>query len=78
MRRRETHRDKVLIPASIEFDGTAIDCMVRNISSSGAMLDASASKAIPTHVTLVLRLEGARKPCKVVWQKENRLGVEFE
>ena len=39
MEKRDTDRNRVLKSGAIEFNGGAIDCVVRNISETGAALD---------------------------------------
>jgi hypothetical protein len=78
MDKRASTRNRVLRPATIEFDGGAITCMVRNMSDGGAMLDVATAAGIPEHFTLMLRKDGRRVPCHVVWWKVKRIGVTFE
>ena len=76
----EEHRDRprhrVLKGAKIEFGGSAIDCTIRNLSDTGAALDVTSPVGIPTDFTLVA--EGIRRPCRVVWRKEKRIGITFD
>jgi hypothetical protein len=69
-------RHRVLKGAKIEFGGSAIDCTIRNLSDNGAALDVSTPVGIPTEFTLVA--EGFRRPCRVVWRKEKRIGITFD
>ena len=78
MEQRSAPRDRVLKPGTIEFDGGPVTCMVRNMSDAGAMLDVATATGIPQYFTLILRAEGRRMPCQVVWWKEKRIGVAFE
>ena len=72
---RITPRHRVLKGARIEFGSSVFDCTIRNLSDTGAALDVS-PVGIPAEFTLVA--EGFRRPCKVVWRKEQRIGVTFE
>jgi len=76
MSKRSVIRNRVLKSATIEFGGGALTCTVRNWSDTGAMLDISPI-GIPEHFTL-LGPGGRRRPCRLVWQKEKRIGVLFE
>ena len=78
MNQRASPRNRVLKAGTIEFGGSAITCRVRNMSDSGAMLDVATPVGIPDHFTLVLRANGHRIPCHVVWWKEKRIGVAFK
>ena len=75
---RTTPRRRVLKAGTIEFGGGAVNCMVRNMSNTGAALDVTSPIGIPEHFTLVLPAEGRHMPCHVVWRKERRLGVAFD
>ena len=75
---RSVPRNRVLRVGTIEFDGGAINCMVRNLSISGAALDLGSPVGIPEHFTLVLPTDGLRMPCHVAWRKEKRIGIEFD
>ena len=77
MEHRSAVRHRVLKAGTIEFDGGAITCMVRNMSDSGAMLDVATAAGIPEHFSQILRGNRHRTPCQVVWWKEKRLGVTF-
>jgi hypothetical protein len=75
--RRANSRNRVLKAGTIEFDGTAITCVVRNMSRAGAALDVSDPQSIPDYFTLAFRAEGTHILCQVVWRKERQVGVEF-
>jgi hypothetical protein len=78
MEKRGVDRHRVLKPGTIEFGGGAINCMVRNMSISGAAPDVASPVGIPDHFTLVLLADGHHTPCHVVWRKEKRIGVSFD
>ncbi|MGO8908121.1 MAG: PilZ domain-containing protein [Bradyrhizobium sp.] len=73
---RISARHRVLKAGKIEFGDGAIDCTVRNLSSTGAALDVTSPLGIPAQFTLVT--EGQHLPCRVVWRKEKRIGIAFE
>jgi hypothetical protein len=74
--KRSAPRHRVLKAGTIEFNGGAIDCMVRNLSTTGAALDVTSPIGIPEHFTLIA--DGSRLSCHVVWRKEKRIGVAFD
>lgn len=52
------------------------DCMVRNLSSTGAKVVIESSTGVPDG--FLLRFEdGSEKKCVVRWRKMTELGVEF-
>jgi len=75
---RRAPRNRVLKAGSISFGGSAIDCTLRNVSSSGAALEVISPIGIPEQFILVLPSDRLRLPCHVVWRKERRLGVAFD
>ena len=75
--KRTTPRDRVLKAGTIEFGGSTVNCMVRNMSEIGAMLDVTNSIGIPDHFSLALQTDGLRKYCRTVWWNEKRIGVAF-
>jgi PilZ domain len=72
---RNAPRHRVLKAGTIGFGGGAINCMVRNISDTGAMLDAV---EVPEQFTLALPADGQHMSCHVVWRREKRIGVAFD
>ena len=78
MEKRAVTRNRVLRAGTIEFNGGVINCMVRNLSSTGAMLDVASPVGIPEHFTLILPTDGHYIPCQIAWRKEKRIGVTFE
>jgi hypothetical protein len=55
MERRAIPRKPVLISGAIQFAGGAINCLVRNMTISGAALDAADPTTFPSVLTLSLR-----------------------
>jgi PilZ domain len=78
MEKREVIRDSVLRAGTIQFGAASINCMVRDRSNAGAMLNVPSSVGIPEHFTLILSPDGHHMACHVVWRKEKRIGVAFE
>lgn len=74
---RAARRQRVLKSASIEFDGGVIDCVIRNISETGAALEVASPLDIPETFDLVISGDHASRPCKVAWRKDKRIGVAF-
>jgi hypothetical protein len=75
---RHQRRQRVLKAASILFDGSAIDCVVRNMSATGAAIEVESQLGIPPAFDLVIAGENSRERCRVQWRREKRLGVAFE
>jgi hypothetical protein len=71
-------RHRILKAGTIEFDRNTIDCMVRNLSITGAALEVSNQIGIPAKFTLVVPGDGLHLPCNVVWRSGYRIGVAFD
>ena len=65
-------------PGTIEFLGGAINCVVRNLSVTGAAIEVSNHGAIPESFILVMPDDGLRLRCRVVRRTEFRIGVAFD
>jgi hypothetical protein len=74
---RSAPRQRVLKAGTIEFGGGAINCLVRNLSTTGAALEISSQVGIPDIFTLFVPSDGLRLRCDVVWRKKYRIGVAF-
>ena len=76
--KRDTQRQNVIKAGTISFDGTGIDCLVRNISVGGANLEVESQIGIPSSFELVINVEQSNHHCHVVWRKARRIGVAFD
>ena len=70
-------RNRVLKAGTIEFGGGGIDCTVRNLSDTGAALSVESPIGIPKEFNLVIVADQISRRCRVVWRKENRIGITF-
>jgi hypothetical protein len=78
MEKRAIPRKPVLMSGAIEFAGSTTNCLIRDISISGAALDVANVRDIPECFDLVFRADGTRIPCRVIWRQEERIGVAFD
>ncbi len=74
---RAALRQRVLKPGVIEFNGGTIDCVVRNVSETGAALEVASPVGIPGQFNLLISGDRTQLRCQVVWRKEKRIGVRF-
>ncbi len=76
---RRSSRRLAIMPAIIYYPNQTehVDCMVRDLSQDGALLELPLARELP--LVFSLRLEGESKLrfCNVAWHSENYLGVEF-
>jgi hypothetical protein len=75
---RIAFRHRVLKAATIEFRGDSIDCVIRDLSTTGAALEVSSQTGIPAKFTLVIPGDALHLPCAVVWRSQYRIGVHFD
>ena len=60
-------------------DGSLAECVLSDISETGARLMVDDSALVPEKFDLVLSRNGeARRHCKVVWRNPQQVGVRFE
>jgi hypothetical protein len=78
MERRAVPRNTVLMSGAIEFAGTNINCLISNISISGAALEVTSPHDIPERFNLVFKADGTHIPCHVIWRQVERIGVAFD
>lgn len=74
---RAASRHRVLKSGTIEFNGGAIDCVVRNLSDTGAALEVASPLGIPQAFNLLISGDRTTYRCEVRWRKESRIGVAF-
>lgn len=75
---RKAPRHRVLKAGTIEFGGGAIDCVVRNLSATGAALEIISQIGIPERFVLVVPGDGLHLHCSIVWRRGYRIGVTFD
>ena len=80
MDRRRELRARTLKSARILLNHhqSVIDCVVRNLSATGACLKVETTLGIPDRFDVMFDVDKSIRPCHLVWHKENQIGVEFE
>jgi PilZ domain len=63
---------------AIEFAGSTINCLISNISISGAAIEVSSPHDIPERFNLVFKKDDTPIPCHVIWRKDEQIGVAFD
>jgi hypothetical protein len=76
--KRNKARQRVLKAGLITFNGAGINCLVRNISDTGAALEVENQIGIPPIFDLVIAADNFTQRCHVVWRKEKRIGIVFD
>jgi hypothetical protein len=76
--RRSAGRERALKAGRIKFGpGDGIRCMIRNLSSSGALLELGDPADLPNEFVLVVLSNLKQRNCEVVWRQRSRFGVAF-
>jgi hypothetical protein len=66
MERRANPRQKVLMSGAIEFAGSTVNCLISDMSVSGAAIEVSKSHDVPERFNLVFKADDAHITCHVV------------
>lgn len=76
--RRSERRLRALKHARIIFNNGygVFDCVIRNLSPGGALLDLPSMLGVPSHFDIVI--DAARRPCTVRWHTDHLMGVHFD
>lgn len=74
--KRSTPQKRVLKAGTI-FGCCAIDCTVRNLTASGALLEVESSLGVPQRFVLVVPSEDISRPCRLIWASK-RIGIRFD
>jgi hypothetical protein len=77
--KRKIPRQRTLKGGVIAFHNrfSTMDCVIRNLTSTGAMLKVGSTLGIPDRFELKLENEEFRW-CRVKWRREDTIGVAFE
>jgi hypothetical protein len=76
---RRSERARTLFGAQIIFNNhmSTVDCVIRNISSSGASLVLADTLSAPNEFELHIPQKGRSYRARVVWRGGEGIGVEF-
>lgn len=75
---RRSPRRRVLKAGTISFGIAAgIDCVVKNISDTGALISVESSVGVPNNFTLVIRTDSLRREAVVKWRRARSIGIAF-
>lgn len=76
--RRRAPREDVDEPAYISSGGSSTRCRVVNISTEGAAIEVPDPVFIPARFQLMTEHDRVVRACRIVWTRQNRIGVIFE
>jgi len=77
--RRASHRSRTCRGGKILFNNrrSVLDCTIRNLSPEGACLQVESLVGVPAAFDLLIDGEEAPRPCRLAWQSDHRVGVQF-
>ena len=78
MERRAAPRKPVLMSGVIKFADSTVNCLICDMSISGAAIEVTNSQDIPERFNIVFKGDDIPLPCYVVWRNGDRIGVAFE
>jgi hypothetical protein len=78
MERRAAPRRPVMMSGVIKFADSTVNCLVCDMSISGAAIEVTGAQDIPERFNIVFKGDDVPLPCYVVWRKADRIGVAFE
>ena len=79
LERRRANRQRALLAGKLanEDATTSIDCIIRNISADGAMIETTSPHLIPGRLHLVQIKEGIAWDAEVIWRRGARVGLSL-
>lgn len=77
--RRGAGRQRALLAGKLanEDATSTFDCVIRNITADGAMIETSTPQMVPSHLHLVQIKEGIVWDAEVIWRRGNRIGLSL-
>lgn len=63
--------------AAFNQEHSAVPCIVRDLSDSGAKIEFSLGWIVPSNFTLFVELDGFKVECEKVWHRGDLYGVRF-
>jgi hypothetical protein len=72
-RQRVLKQGKILLPNNL----SVIDCIIRDVSATGAKLLCGDPTAVPNEFRLVVLADGTMRDVKVAWRRPDQVGVHF-
>jgi hypothetical protein len=78
MERRAAPRKPVLMSGVIKFADSTENCLICDMSISGAAIEVSNPQDLPERFSVLFKDDDIPLPCYVVWRKADRIGVTFE
>jgi len=77
--RRRERRGRTYLGGQVAFNNRwcTIDCLVRNMSQSGAKIEFPHPVLLPSEFDLIITQKGNSRPVRIVWRQATALGISF-
>jgi hypothetical protein len=78
--RRRNPRQRALLSAKLASDDAAqtLDCVIRNISPTGALIETTSPNMVPRELHLVQIRDGTAWDAEVIWRRGNLIGLALK
>lgn len=75
--RRSFHRGRTYLSGRIIFNNrfSTMDCLVRNMSQSGAKLIISSTVMVPVEFDLLVHNKGDSRRARLIWRSDTEMGI---
>jgi hypothetical protein len=77
--KRRLPRQRALLAGKLatEEASLTIDCVIRNLSNGGALVETTSPHLIPNELHLLQIRDGIAWDVKVIWRRGNKVGLEL-
>lgn len=76
--RRQSLRRRTLLSGRVEFlDRSTFECVIRNMSDTGAKVRCDQQIALPDVFTLVIEKREEKHEVRAVWRSQDEIGLKF-
>ena len=75
---RANPRRRIFKAGQIQFGPSTVDCIVRDISATGARIVVKSPTWFPARFVLAVASDGISKPCHIVWRSDGQIGLAFD
>jgi PilZ domain len=78
--RRKEQRSRVFWEGKVSFNRrqSVLDCVIRNMTETGAKLAVTESAFVPREFELVVPKRQAAYRARIIWRQSDQVGIQFE
>lgn len=74
---RDAPRRRTLIAAKIRYGAVGVDCIIRNISDTGAKVEVSESIVLPARFEIAIPQKNVIHQAELRWRRGSETGIAF-